>query len=343
MFNEGKLGPKDPQYLYKLHKALGNYEKAFESYYKSVEIGRKIGNKKFEAISLGNIGVLHHIRGEMDKALEAYTQALEIAKSIGSKQTQTLYLGNVATIYKRKGEKDRALKSYQDLYALTVQMGYHRGTVLALSNMGSWYQDNGEFEKAFTQYDQALEIANKYNFKDRIAMIMINGGLVFHYQNKLEKAKTTLEKAIEKSVDVNSKPMEDYARRYLGFVLIDLDEGEGAKKQFELACEIAEAGGSKTSCASCKIGFGLIEMIDGKGRETLDEGIAESRKLGDAEVIIKGMIGLARQLMKEKTTAWEALETLKNARVVAETGGYLCDFAIIDPLIEQLEKKMINK
>ncbi|MBT7619435.1 MAG: tetratricopeptide repeat protein, partial [Calditrichaeota bacterium] len=246
------------------HKALGNYEKAFESYHKSVEIGRKIGNKKFEAISLGNIGVLHHIRGDLDKALEAYTQALEIAKSIGSKQTQTLYLGNVATIYKRKGEKDRALKSYQDLYALTVQMGYHRGTVLALSNMGSWYQDNGEFEMAFTQYDQALEIANKYNFKDRIAMIMINGGLVFHYQNKLEKAKTTLEKAIEKSIEVKSKPMEDYARRYLGFVLIDLDQGDGAKKQFELACEIAESAGSKTSCASCKIGFGLIEMIDGK-------------------------------------------------------------------------------
>ncbi len=318
-------------------KALGNYDKAFESYYKSVEIGRKIGNKKFEAINLGNIGVLHHIRGDLDKALEAYTQALEIAKSIGSKQTQTLYLGNVATIYKKKGERDRALRSYEELLALTVKMGYHRGTILALSNVGLWYQDNGDFENAFKHYDEALKISEKFGFKDQITRIKINQGLVFHYQMKLEKSAKILDQAVESSIEVNSKPMEDYARRYLGYVYLDLNKFREADEQFKQAFEIAEAMGSKTSCASCKIGFGLIEMIEGKGRKNLDEGITESRKIGDAEVIIKGLIGLAKHLMKNKSTRKEALETLKDARNVAQTGGYLCDLVIIDPLIKQLQ------
>jgi len=58
----------------------GDYNKALENYFKSLEIKKKtIGENNPEiAITYSNIGSVYHYQGNYNKALEIYLKSLEI-------------------------------------------------------------------------------------------------------------------------------------------------------------------------------------------------------------------------------------------------------------------------
>jgi len=317
------------------YKAMGDFDRALDYYSQSAEYSRKISDMKSEAVNLGNIGVLHHQRGELQKALEAYQQALEIARSIGSKQIHTYYLGNLGILYQSQGQPDQAFATYNELLYISRQTRHYRAQVQSLSNFGSWYRQKGDLDQAISHYEQALEIARKNNLRSDELTIMINMGMLYHYQDELDRAQGLLEQAIQLSLEITNKYLEDYARRYLGFVLIDKDLLEDAEREFTTAHEIASSIGGKVGMASAKIGIGWIKLLRDGDRSLIEEGIAEAAKISDVENVLKGKIGLAR-VLTECGENKEAMELLKHARDLASANGYQCDVDIIERMITRL-------
>ncbi|MBC8465962.1 tetratricopeptide repeat protein, partial [bacterium] len=319
------------------YKAMGDFERALDYYKKSISIDLEIGNKKSEALNLGNTGVIYHQQGDIESAAVAYRNALRIAREIGSKQVQAYFLGNLAYIFQLKGERKQALGSHEELLKLTQKMGYFKGQVLSLNNIGAWYQEFGDCKKAIHYYGQAFEIATCSNLKGLIPMILLNKGLALHYQGELSKANEILNQGLRKSIEINSKPTEDYARRYLGFVLIDQQKLDDAKYQFVAAESIAQSIGSKASLASVKVGLGTIDMMnDLRDRYLIQEGISEAEKLGDQEVLLKGLINQAKLMIRGKEKTDDILTILNKAYGVADKSGLTCDLNIIKGLIESV-------
>ena len=166
---------------------------------------------------------------------------------------------------------------------------------------------------------------------------MLNIGVSLHRRGDLREARQILEQALEKSIAIDYKTAEDYARRYLGFVLIDLEDFESARSQFETAAKLAETMGSKIGIAASKVGLGTIAFITDGKRELLEEGIEDARGVQDAEHYIKGKVNLAKTLIKRGGDNEEALEHLKNALAIAKRAGLGRDVKTIEPMIASLE------
>lgn len=319
------------------YKALGDFDKALVYYHQSMEIDQKLGNKKSEAVNLGLIGVLYHQRGLFDKALESYDNALEIARKIGSMQLQLRNLFNIAVLYHIKGERDRALTSYQESFNLARSLGNAYMQSLSLQNIGAWYFDFGDFEKANEYYNQALDVIRKYDIRGLEPQVMLNLGLTLHYQRNLELAQENLQKAVDKSLELNNKMAEIYARRYLGFVLLDRNRVKSAESQFNYVREIATTIGSQAFLASAEIGIGLVNIRHNRSRKLIELGIENAIKFGDHEFVIRGKVEYAKIMLKKKKSESKILGLLASALKFAESSGYKCDVEVIKPLISVIK------
>lgn len=321
------------------NKALGDFDRALEYYDKSVENDRKIGNKNSETTNLVNIGVLYYRRGEFEKAMNAYEESLALARSIGSKLFQARVIGNLAMIYQMRGDREQALQRFEDLLEISDQIGFAQGKVAAVMNIGTWYLEYAEFDKALVNYKNALEITRSNEpLKTYEPGIQLNIGLTLHYQGRFDAAKSNLEVGIKCAVEIKDVVSEDFARRYLGFVLLELEEYDQAESEFKKAMEIGKSLGSKASIASAKIGLGLIELKLKNDRKLIDEGIVEAKSINDSENIIKGQIELAKILLSRNIECKEALSLLQSAEKEAKSNGFKNDLTIIEPLLKQFQQ-----
>jgi|GEM_PF-3270273 len=317
------------------YQNLGNLNEALVNFDKSLKIDQAGGYLKSEAMTSGNIGKVYHMQGDFSKALELYQKSYEIGKSLGSKQIQGMSLGNLAVLYQLNGDRELALASHKEVLSIRQKIGYIQGEVLSLMSVGSWYHEDGEYEKAIDYFEQAIKLIRVNSLKGQEPHCLLDMGLALHYKGELELARENLENACELAVKVNSKGIEDYTRRYLGFVLIDQGNLELAKFQFASAEKIATSMGNKVSLASAKIGLGWIELINSGARDLILTGIAEAKKLGDTEMILKGQTGLAKLLIDQNSDSIFSLELLESAKELAKSSGYKCEDKIISELLQK--------
>ena len=183
-------------------------------------------------------------------------------------------------------------------------------------------------------FDEALEIAKKYNMKDRVPRILVNKGLGLHYQGKLKLARNILEEAIEKCQEINLQVYEEYARRYLGFLLLEEGKLSIAKREFQKAQTIAKKIKTKVGLASAKIGLGLIKLIIEDDRILIDEGLKMASEANSVEDILKGKIGLADIIQKNDSGKREAEDLYRSALELAKSNDQVCDIKILESRLE---------
>ncbi len=315
------------------YRTMGDVDNALKYYNSSLEIDRSNGNKKSEAVTLGNIGALYHRQGDPEHALSTLLQAYELGRQIGSKEIQRLNLGNIATLYMRKGEREKSLELQLEKLAVEKTMNNQRGQVFTLSNIGVWYAFEGCYDEALDYYRLSLDISRETGLKQEEPRLMLNIGQVLHNKGKLDEARAMLEQAILVATDIDHKFAEDFARRYLGFVLFDLKEYKLAHKEFTLALDLAISLKDKAGIGAAEIGLGAISLLEDGKREAIDEGIEKARKTRDAETVIQGLVLKARVIAQ-----YEPIQILKEAKEMAIQYGRKCDIEMIDPLIESLSK-----
>jgi tetratricopeptide (TPR) repeat protein len=308
-----------------------------ELYQRSITIDKTSGNLKSEAVNLGNLGALFHHRGEYSAALESYQKALDIGRGIGSKEIQARNLGNIALLYQLRGEREKALESQLLKLSIEQMMGYKRGQAVTLGNIGAWYAESGEFELAVEHYEQALTIIRDLKLTSEEPRLLMNMGLARQYKGDIGEALTLLSSAVEKSVAVKNKVAEEYARRYLGFVYLEMNELENALMEFQLSGDVAGALGSKVGKAAVKVGLGLIQIIRGQDHVLFHEGHEEVRKLGDSETVIKGAILFAKWSLLNWQEIAQGNDILKDALEIARAGGRRRDIIAIEPLLRQFQ------
>jgi hypothetical protein len=69
---------------------LEDKRKSIEKYHKAVDLYRKAGDRKWEAITLANIGETYYLLGETQKALEKFNQAVPIFQAIGDRRSEAI-------------------------------------------------------------------------------------------------------------------------------------------------------------------------------------------------------------------------------------------------------------
>ncbi|MDR0918920.1 MAG: tetratricopeptide repeat protein, partial [Oscillospiraceae bacterium] len=242
---------KDIEYIYNqlgyLCIEFGEYDKALEYYFKSLEIKEKVLGKDHpnNATLYNGIGSVYNYKSEYDKALEYYFKALGIFEKVLGKahpDTATLY-NNIGVNYRDKGEYDKALEyHFKALEFREKVLG--KDLAATYSNIGSVYNDKGEYDKALNYYEKASEIFEKVLDKahPNAAIPYNNIGSVYYNKDEYDKALEYNFKALSICEKVLDKDHPSNATLYnnIGAIYKNKGEYDKALEYYEKTLKIRE-------------------------------------------------------------------------------------------------------
>lgn len=169
--------------------SLSQPEEALRNYEQSLEIKKRLGQKKGQADSLNMIAEVYDVLGKPQLALTNYNQALQIYREIGDRQGVANELLNLGQFYHERGKYDDALKLFKESLQIFHDAGDKNNEGLCLNNIGNSYAFKGDYEDARTYFEQALQLQEKIGVPSDIADTLHNLGEVAmktgHYDQAL--------------------------------------------------------------------------------------------------------------------------------------------------------------
>ena len=103
----------------------------------ALELSRKIGFAKGEAVSLNRIANVYNVLGNYSKAMEVLLQALQINEKINNVDGKHRNLTNIGLIYNAQDDYQQALGYYFKAKLLTEELNNKRSLSIVLVNIGN--------------------------------------------------------------------------------------------------------------------------------------------------------------------------------------------------------------
>ncbi len=117
-----------------------------------------VGDRRGEATTLNNIGLVYSALGEKQKALDYYNQALPILRAVGDRRGEATTLNNIGGVYNDLGEKQKALDFYNQALPILRAVGDRGGEATTLNNIGILYQDTKKPLEAIKNLEQFVDL-----------------------------------------------------------------------------------------------------------------------------------------------------------------------------------------
>ncbi len=246
-----------------LRKA-GQMAESFEAGTRGLDICRKHGDRKGEAMCLNNLGNGHFFLGEYDKALSCYQQSLPIRKEVGDLEGESSTRSNIGNLYYQQGRFVEALEHYYQAVALSQQAGNRESESRTRSNIGLVHLHRGEYAEALQQFLATLQLTEKLGRPDRVAACLKNIGGVYEKQGQDDLALEYFKRSLA-MFEVAGHPSG------IASVLNNIGMLEARKGDYDAALAQLQASlalymklGNRASAANCLSNIGSIHMNRGQ-------------------------------------------------------------------------------
>ena len=153
--------------LNKPHDALRNYEA-------SLEVRRRLGQKREIAVTLNEMAQIHDVLGDSDVALKSYQEALQLQREIGDKKGIGDSLINLGVYYETRGEYAQALALTKESLQIQHDIGEPTREGFCLNNIGWIYLNKGDYDDALTYFERALQVREKLKTPGDLADTLYN-------------------------------------------------------------------------------------------------------------------------------------------------------------------------
>lgn len=183
-------------------------EKDLEFHNKSLELRKKINDKKGVAHSLSRIGVIYERNKEIDKALEYYNDAIKISEEINYKQGMTRPFTHIGVFYDRKGDYETALNYYKKALDINRELKAAEPMTFDYGNVGLAILNlDKDYKAALDYFTNALTIAEKIDFKLAISRTLYLMGSLYKEKGMNEKAASYFKRSADSVREINYKSM----------------------------------------------------------------------------------------------------------------------------------------
>jgi CHAT domain-containing protein/Tfp pilus assembly protein PilF len=298
-----------------------------EKHHEALELYRRAGDRRQEAVTLSNIGEAHRLLGEMQKALEKYNESLPLSRAVGDRRQEALTLTNIGAVYSSLGEAQKGLEKFNEALPLSRAVGDRRQEAIILSNIGAVYRRLGETQKALEKYNEALPLRRAVGDRSGEAATLHNIGLVYQSLGETQRALEKLNEALQLRLAVGDRSGEALTLSNIGEVYRSLGETQKALEKYDEALQLSRAIVDRNGEAIALTNIGLVYQSLGetqKALEKYDEALQLERAVGDRreEAFILHNIGAAYQTLGETQKALEKYdEALQLSRAAGDRGG----------------------
>lgn len=150
----------------------------------AVQLARKLGYKKGEAVAWNGLGVVEEIRGNLTQAEVYYKKALEIRRSLNDLRDISASLNNLGVLNEMFGRFDSALVFHRENLLIQQQLRDTVKMARALFNLAAAYQEMGLYPEAQSNLLDARLILEARNDQDGMAKVFTQLG---HLQLELDR------------------------------------------------------------------------------------------------------------------------------------------------------------
>ncbi len=186
----------DDKYIQRAHHLLGNvfrlkgdYEKALEYYFKSVNYAVKLDDKNASAMSNIEIGNVYSLNGNTENADIYYNRGIEILRESGnSKKALGGALFNAGDEYLRIGNLKRALEFTNEAEIIFHEVDYGLGEAYSLGNLGRINAKLGNDAEAEENLNSAIILLQGMEGHNAIADFLISLSDIYSERGNKEKA-----------------------------------------------------------------------------------------------------------------------------------------------------------
>jgi tetratricopeptide (TPR) repeat protein len=148
-----------------LYQMKGNLDSASFYQQKSAKIGQDRGALIAKAAQLNNQALIHKSQGNLDSALVLHQEALKIFQQIRDKKSEASVLGNIGLVFQEKGDLAKALEYHQKALSIDSTIAHTFGEAGDLTNIGSVYEQMKDYPKALEFYQKSLSLFEKIEAK----------------------------------------------------------------------------------------------------------------------------------------------------------------------------------
>jgi tetratricopeptide (TPR) repeat protein/predicted Ser/Thr protein kinase len=179
------------------YKNLNKATEALRNFNDSMEINRRLGQKRGVAASLSMIAEIDESLGKIDDALKSYNEALQIRREIGAKKEAGDTLINIASLYYDRGQYDKALPIFKEALQIQRDAGDEGYQAMCLTSIGSVYLAKGQNEDALTYFQQALQLREKINVPTDVAETLTQLGEAYVSLGQTDQALPSYMRALD--------------------------------------------------------------------------------------------------------------------------------------------------
>ncbi len=302
---------------------------AVEKYKEALALWQALGDVRWQAYTLCNMGRALKASGSLPDSLEYFNQAMALLRGAEDIAGQAFVLNEISAAYRDLGQPPKALEVYDQALALRRKAGDRWGEAQILNNIGIIYTGTGYQHKAQEKYQEALllwrSVGDRYNETNTL------NGLAGSYDElgELSQALGYLEQVLKFCEDVKfchevgNRDLEILAHNNMGKIYDAWGDPQHALDHYEMALDISRKLNNRRREALVLNNLGMVHAGLGdfqKGLEYLTDSLKirqELKLLGDESIALTN-IGYVYALAGDHR---EALRYVELAMPLSERAG----------------------
>jgi CHAT domain-containing protein/tetratricopeptide (TPR) repeat protein len=257
--------------LGEVYHSLGETRKALEKFNEALPISRAVGDRRGEAVILNGIGEVYLSLRETQKALEKFNEALPILRVLGDRNMEAIILNNIGGVYNELGETQKALEKFNEALLIRRAVGDRSGEAITLNNIGSVYRLRGEMQKALEKYNESMPLRRAAGDRRGEANTLNNIGLVYDVLGEPQKALEKYNESLPLRRAVGDRRGEASTLNNIGVVLQSLGEPQKALEKYNESLPLRRAVSDRSGEASTLNNIGGVYNELGETQKALEK------------------------------------------------------------------------
>jgi diguanylate cyclase (GGDEF)-like protein len=276
------------------------------------------GDRKAEAQSLNNLGVLAKRRGEAEQAMEHYQRALAIRRAIGDTSGIAQSLNNIAVVHKNWGNLYQALSLQLEALPLRPD-ALPQARAESLDNIALIYLALGDLGEAERYSGLAIEALASLPEHNSWPRILANHAQILLQQKRYDAASEHAQRALSLAETAQSRTAESQAIGLLAQVARARGEHSEALRQVERALPLAQAVGDPKEMGELRLlkADVLLDLGQLDAAQALAEGVLRDARAAEARLLERAALELLARLAAARRD-WEAAHRFASAHAEAD-------------------------
>jgi tetratricopeptide (TPR) repeat protein len=169
----------------------------------ALRIHQELGERRAEAISLGNLGVVMRQLGKVDEARDLYARALRAHEDVGATRSVAVTHLYLSTLHRAQGELEPAERHLARALQLFRDVGDKRLEGNTIGQLGSLRYFQGRLEEARVHWEEAVAAARECGDSWTEQAFVGNLGVLLEDLGDTERARAAVERALELARSLN--------------------------------------------------------------------------------------------------------------------------------------------